>query len=52
MAKWAADNGYTMVIVVDQGRTQGADAVERTLEAQAAQNGKHLDVVIDARPLS
>lgn len=52
MAKWAANNGYTMAIVVDQGRTQGAEAVERTLEAQAAQNGKHLDVVIDARPLS
>lgn len=52
MAKWAADNGYTMVIVVDQGRTQGAEAVERTLEAQAAENGKNLDVVIDARPLS
>lgn len=48
MAKWARENGYTMVIVVDQGRTQGAGAVEQSLESQ----NPGLNVVIEERPLS
>lgn len=48
MAKWAQENGYKMVIVVDQGRTQGADGVEQKLEA----DNPGLDVVIEQRPLS